>query len=254
MRSGASIWVLIAAAGCVPSGNATPQDAGPAPKTPSETPATRATSAPPADLLRTVFDDEFERTGPPSAPAAASPGEASPPVAGGVNPGPEWVATMAGIWRIEGGRLCGEHAHNHGIWLRRTLPVNARIEFDAVSQSTDGDLKAEYWGDGRSFATALSYTNATSYLTIFGGWHNKSHVLARLNEHGSDRKEITVDPSSDDPREKPVGTAKSTGSRSNVQTARRSSGGLMATRCSPGPTARPSRASVTTTSDLMTGT
>jgi hypothetical protein len=84
------------------------------------------------------------------------------------------------------------------------LPTNARIEFDAVSQSTDGDLKAEYWGDGRSFATALSYTNATSYLTIFGGWKNKYHVLARLNEHGADRKEITVDPSSDDPREKPV--------------------------------------------------
>ena len=72
------------------------------------------------------------------------------------------------------------------------------------AQSTDGDLKAEYWGDGRSFATSLSYTNATSYLTIFGGWHNKFHVLARLNEHGSDRKEITIDPNSDDIREKPV--------------------------------------------------
>ena len=93
---------------------------------------------------------------------------------------------------------------NHGVWLKRVLPVNARIEFDATSQSTDGDLKAEYWGDGRSFATALSYTNATSYLTIFGGWHNKFHVLARINEHGNDRKEITVDTDSDDPREKPV--------------------------------------------------
>jgi RNase P/RNase MRP subunit p29 len=29
-------------------------------------------------------------------------------------------------------------------------------------------------------------------------------VLARLNEHAADRKEITVDPNSDDPREKPV--------------------------------------------------
>jgi hypothetical protein len=118
--------------------------------------------------------------------------------------GPEWVSTAPGIWRIEGGRLCGEHAHNHGVWMRRAIPVNARIEFDAVSDSVDGDLKAEYWGDGRSFATSLSYTNATSYLTIFGGWHNKFHVLARIDEHANDRKQINVDPSSDDPREKPV--------------------------------------------------
>ena len=62
------------------------------------------------------------------------------------------------------------------------------------AQTADGDLKAEYWGDGRSFATSLSYTNATSYLTIFGGWHNKFHVLARINEHGGDRKEITDRP------------------------------------------------------------
>ncbi len=121
-----------------------------------------------------------------------------------IAPCPDWIPTAPGIWHIEQGRLCGEHAKNHGIWLKRTLPTNARIEFDAISHSTDGDLKAEYWGDGRSFATALSYTNATSYLTIFGGWHNKYHVLARLNEHGTDRKEITVDPTSDDPREKPV--------------------------------------------------
>jgi hypothetical protein len=73
-----------------------------------------------------------------------------------------------------------------------------------VSRSSEGDLKAEYWGDGRSFATSLSYTNATSYLTIFGGWHNTFHVLARINEHAADRKEIVVDKNSDDPREKPA--------------------------------------------------
>ncbi|RYG80219.1 hypothetical protein EON77_08290 [bacterium] len=67
-----------------------------------------------------------------------------------------------------------------------------------------GDLKAEVWGDGRSAATALSYTNATSYLAILGGWKNTLHVLARINEHGDDRKEVKVDPTSDDPRQKPV--------------------------------------------------
>ena len=150
------------------------------------------------EVLKAPFEDNFER---PSKPAPALVPMAPPPPA---DLGPEWLPTAPGVWRIEGGRLCGEHAHNHGVWLRRAIPVNARIEFDAVSDSVDGDLKAEYWGDGRSFATSLSYTNATSYLTIFGGWHNKFHVLARIDEHANDRKQINVDPSSDDPREKPV--------------------------------------------------
>ena len=119
---------------------------------------------------------------------------------------PDWLVTMPSLraWRIENGKLCGQNARNHGVWLKRTLPVNARIEYDAVSYSDDGDLKSEVWGDGVSAATSTSYTNATSYLIIFGGWKNKFHVVARINEHGDDRKEIKVDPKSDDPKEKPV--------------------------------------------------
>ncbi len=118
--------------------------------------------------------------------------------------GPNWTALSSTAWRIEAGRLCGEGAKNHGIWLNKTLPVNARIEFDAVSDSTEGDLKAELWGDGKSGATQESYVNATSYLTILGGWKNTFHVLARINEHADNRKEIKVDATSDDPRAKPV--------------------------------------------------
>jgi hypothetical protein len=152
--------------------------------------------------MKLQFADDFDHPVAAAAPFPSDAGDAS--TAGWVEPNADWVSTGPGIWHIEGGRLCGEHARNHGIWLKRTLPTNARIEFDATSQSTDGDLKAEVWGDGRSYATAISYTNATSYLTIFGGWHNKFHVLARINEHGNDRKEITIDPASDDPREKPA--------------------------------------------------
>jgi hypothetical protein len=181
-------------AACVPAGNVATADAG----SPA---ATAVRAAPPpapqaADLLRAPFVDDFNRFAP------ALGGEAG--VDGGVDPGPDWMVTQPGIWRIEDGHLCGERAHNHGVWLKRTLPPNARIEFDATSWSADGDIKAEYWGDGRSFATSLSYTNATSYLTILGGWHNKFHVLARINEHAADRKEIVVDPKSDDPRERAV--------------------------------------------------
>jgi hypothetical protein len=120
------------------------------------------------------------------------------------NLGPNWAQMKTNAWHVENGRLCGENAHNHGVWLNRTLPINARIEFDAYAMTDQGDLKAEVWGDGRSYALGTSYTTATSYLPILGGWHNSMHVLARLNEHGTDRKEIKVDKDSDDPRQRAV--------------------------------------------------
>jgi hypothetical protein len=192
-------------AACVPSGSAGSQDAGSSAATDPRAAASARTPplATPTDVLKVPFEDNFDRA-PLPAPGTAPGAPPSPgaPLAG--DPGPDWIATAPNIWHIEGGRVCGERAHNHGLWLRRVLPVDARIEFDAVSDAADGDLKAEFWGDGRSFATALSYTNATSYLTIFGGWHNTFHVLARIDEHANDRKQIAVDPSSDDPRERPV--------------------------------------------------
>ena len=106
--------------------------------------------------------------------------------------GPDWRPTSA-VWRLDQGRLCARSARNHPIWLKHKLGRNARIEFDAVSASTDGDIKVELWGDGRSYATGVSYVNATSYILIFGGWKNQLHVLARLDEHGRDRAEVKVD-------------------------------------------------------------
>jgi hypothetical protein len=199
---------LAALAGCVPAGSAAPADAGaPTAPTPQHPTAAATASAAPTESMKAPFEDDFEHpVSQVTLPAGGMEGGVIPSAdaAAELMPGPDWVATTPGAWHVEGGRLCGEHARNHGIWLKRVLPPNARIEFDAVSQSPDGDLKAEYWGDGFSYATALSYTNATSYLTIFGGWHNTFHVLARINEHATDRKEITIDKNSDDPREKPV--------------------------------------------------
>ena len=118
-------------------------------------------------------------------------------------PGPDWNLTGGG-WTVKEGRLCVSNAHNHPAWLRRRLPANARIEFEATSASPDGDLKAEVWGDGLSAASGTSYTNATSYLVVFGGWKNSLHVLARLDEHGADRKAVRVEPGETDPRAQPV--------------------------------------------------
>jgi hypothetical protein len=117
--------------------------------------------------------------------------------------GPDWNA-LSPLWKIQNGKLCVRGARNRGAWLNRRLPVNARIEFDAFAESAEGDIKVELWGDGASGATAQSYTNATSYLAILGGWKNTKHVLARINEHASDRLEIDVDPQSDDERMRAV--------------------------------------------------
>ncbi len=196
--------LALAVGGCVPAGNSTPTDSGS-----GATPAANARVKQAANVLKNVFEDNFER--PAATPAASSsasaateptPGDASHPKAHAL--GPNWYQAQTDVWHIENGRLCGEGAHNHGVWLQKPIPINARIEFDAVSDSPLGDLKAEVWGDGQSAATTVSYTNATSYLTIFGGWKNTFHVLARINEHGADRKEILIDKSSDDPRQRPV--------------------------------------------------
>ena len=117
--------------------------------------------------------------------------------------GADWNLTASG-WSMKEGRLCVANAHNHPAWLRRRLPTNARIEFEATSASSEGDLKVEAWGDGQSAATGNSYTNATSYIVIFGGWRNTLHVLARLDEHAKDRTAIHVEPGETDPRAQPV--------------------------------------------------
>lgn len=107
-------------------------------------------------------------------------------------------------WRVVDGQLCAKDARNHPIWLKRRLPINAQISFTAVTQSPEGDIKCEAWGDGESSASQASYVNATSYLFILGGWKNERHVLARLDEHGADRLWLDVDRAATLPRAGPV--------------------------------------------------
>jgi hypothetical protein len=99
--------------------------------------------------------------------------------------GDHWFNTGAS-WRIVDGQLNIRNARNRPLWLRRILPRDSRIEFDIRSESPDGDIKCEIYGDGTSRATSESYT-ATSYVIIFGGWHNSLSGIARMDEHGDDR-------------------------------------------------------------------
>ncbi len=106
-----------------------------------------------------------------------------------------WQNT-GGPYEIRDGQLHVRGARNKPLWLRRVLPRNARIEVDARSESPEGDIKLEVYGDGTSRATTESYT-ATSYVVIMGGWSNTHNIIARMNEHGDDRvvgREMHVEP------------------------------------------------------------
>lgn len=102
-----------------------------------------------------------------------------------VDLGDAWNNT-GGNYAIRDGALKVSGARNKPLWLKRKLPNDVSIEVDAKSDSPDGDIKLEVFGDGVSKAETVSYT-ATSYVVIFGGWHNSMNVLARMNEHAKDR-------------------------------------------------------------------
>ncbi len=100
--------------------------------------------------------------------------------------GASWNNT-GGPYKIVDGELHVAGARNHPLWLKKRLPDNVRVTFDVRSESPQGDIKFELFGDGVSFARESSYT-ATGYVLIFGGWSNRYNVIARLDEHGADRQ------------------------------------------------------------------
>ncbi len=86
-----------------------------------------------------------------------------------------------GQWTIANGMVRGEDLKNDPLWLQTPLPEDVRVSFDARALSPEGDLKVEIFGDGEN--------HASGYVLIYGGWSNKLDVIARLDEHGDDRKE-----------------------------------------------------------------
>lgn len=86
-----------------------------------------------------------------------------------------------GRWRVEDGWMVGNDIKNDALWLERELPDDVRIEWDVQAMSPIGDIKVEAFGDGE--------THESGYIFIFGGWKNTLDVIARLDEHGKDRKE-----------------------------------------------------------------
>jgi hypothetical protein len=116
-----------------------------------------------------IFEDLFER---PGGELGADYRNTAPP----------------GVYTLDGGALAVRGAYNHPLWLGRELPDDVVIELDAWSESPEGDIKVELFGDGQSYAKSVSYTS-TGYVVIHGGWKNSLSALCRQDEHGSDRRE-----------------------------------------------------------------
>lgn len=89
-----------------------------------------------------------------------------------------WSSTSS-VWRLEEGAMVVAGARNAALWLNFPLPERVRVEFDAIADSEDGDIKFEIFGDGQ--------THESGYIAIYGGWSNQTTCIARLDEHGSDR-------------------------------------------------------------------
>lgn len=97
-------------------------------------------------------------------------------------------------YQLVNGAISAKGAFNHPLWLTRKLPANVRIEFDCWSNSDDGDIKVEFFGDGQSHAATkekVQYT-ATGYVAVMGGWNNSKSLLARRDEHGVEGKDLAM--------------------------------------------------------------
>lgn len=150
----AAALLLVGSGGCSEKGTSQSAASGAAP---GSAPAALT----PAGKL--VFSDDFERD----------------------QLGPNWVRGKGengkGQWRLEDGGVVGVDLRNDPLWLKQPLPEKVRVEFDIQALSSVGDLKVEIFGDG--------INHASGYILIYGGWTNTLDVMARLDEHGKDRKQ-----------------------------------------------------------------
>lgn len=169
-------WLLAAC-------HAEPDDPG-TPKPGARKPAAQVTTQPqqPPEpcganedpLLTAPFTDDFERTG--------------------VEPGPDWHTTSYGAYYLNKNRLCTSKPRNHPLWLKRKLPINVRVEFNAVP-TVNADIKAELFGDGCAFDTLGKDYTSTGYVGVLGAHNNTENWLTRLYEHGDDaKKNVLKDP------------------------------------------------------------
>lgn len=84
--------------------------------------------------------------------------------------------STGGHWRVVNGQLLSPGVKNNPLWLEASLPENVAVDFDVRSESPEGDIKCEIFGDGLN--------HGSGYVLIHGGWNNRLSIIARLYEHG----------------------------------------------------------------------
>ncbi len=94
--------------------------------------------------------------------------------------GPNWHVT-GGQWKIDNNQMYTTGAQNAPIFLNVDLPNDIVVEVDVFSESDIVDSKIELMTDGLH--------HQSGYIFILGGWNNSISTIARLDEHGSDRRE-----------------------------------------------------------------
>lgn len=91
-----------------------------------------------------------------------------------------WRPT-GGHWTVDAGTAFSSGAQNQPLFLEVALPPDLVVEVDVTSDHRDVDAKIELMTDGRK--------HQSGYIFILGGWKNTISAIARLDEHGRDRKE-----------------------------------------------------------------
>jgi hypothetical protein len=94
--------------------------------------------------------------------------------------GPDWFPS-GGHWIIDQGAAYTTGANNAPCFLKVALPADVVVEVDITSETDLVDAKIELMTDGR--------THQSGYIFILGGWSNQISAIARMDEHGKDRKD-----------------------------------------------------------------
>lgn len=93
--------------------------------------------------------------------------------------GPDWHPS-GGHWIVDKGAVLTNGANNAPLFLKVKLPADVVVEADITSLTPTVDAKIELMTDGRA--------HQSGYIFILGGWDNRISAIARLDEHGKDRK------------------------------------------------------------------
>ncbi|MBK7858215.1 MAG: hypothetical protein IPJ65_06250 [Archangiaceae bacterium] len=93
--------------------------------------------------------------------------------------------SSGGLWRVVDGQLLCPGVKQNPLWLKAKLPQNVVVEFDTRSQSQEGDIKVELFGDGSD--------HASGYVFIHGGWNNSMSIIARRDEHGRSLQQLQAE-------------------------------------------------------------